>query len=412
MKILVVVPHFPPDLAPTGTVVGRIVDELAGMGHRLHVVTSLPWYRLHDVEEPWRGRPVRVERTGWGRVTRVWPFPTSKEDLRRRAASYAAFTAVVTLAALPPRPSADVVFAMSPPLTLGLSGIVAAAWHRAPLVFNVQDVFPDVAVELGVIGEGRVLRAARKLELMVYRRAAAVTVLSDDIAENVSAKLSAAGVDPVGKVEVIPNFVDVEAIRPGSRENSYRREFGLGDRTVVMYAGNVGFSQSLHLMLEAARRMRDRSDVVFVVNGAGAALEQLKAEARDLPNLLFVGYQPADRLAEVLAAADVQVVPLKKGLARSSVPSKLYTILAAGRPVLASVDEGTEVARIVRSSGAGMWVPPDDPHAFVDTLRQLIDSPEQRAEMGMRGRAFVERWVSPRGVAERYDQLFRRLAGP
>src|SRR5262249_16944681 len=159
---------------------------------------------------------------------------------------------------------ADGVLAMSPPLTLGLTGRAIATARRAPLVFNIQDVFPDAAVELGAISSGRVIDAARRLERASYRAADAVTLPSHDLRDSVAAKL------PPGertKVRVIPNFVDTAAVRPLDRMTSYRRQLGIGTETVVMYAGNVGLSQSLELILAAAEKLSHREDIVFVVNG-------------------------------------------------------------------------------------------------------------------------------------------------
>jgi colanic acid biosynthesis glycosyl transferase WcaI len=278
-------------------------------------------------------------------------------------------------------------------------------------------VFPDVAVELGLLTDRRVIAAASWVERFTYRRADAVTVLSDDLADNVRAKLGEATgrvernvrAARDGKVVVIPNFIDTERIRPGRAENSYRREFGLEGRRVVMYAGNVGLSQSLDLMLDAAAALAPEDDVVFVINGGGAARPELERRAAGLTNIRFVDMQPKARLPEVLAAADLHVVPLRRGLARSSVPSKLYSILAAGRPIVASVDPGTEVARAVGEAGAGLAVPPDDSEAFTKAVRRLLDDPAEAAAMGASGRAWVERWLSPAAVAERYDDLFSRL---
>jgi colanic acid biosynthesis glycosyl transferase WcaI len=176
-----------------------------------------------------------------------------------------------------------------------------------------------------------------------------------------------------------------------------------------MYAGNVGFSQSLELVLAAARKLADRTDVVFVINGQGSARPVLEEQAAGLDNVRFVDFQPKELLPEVLAAGDVHVVPLRRGLARSSVPSKTYSILAAGRPLVASVDEGTEVARVVEQAGAGLAVPPDDPDAFTQAVATLLDDPDRARSMGAAGRAFVERWVSPAAVAERYEALFDEL---
>ena len=406
MKLLILCPHYAPDVAPTGEVMTSIATALAARGHELHIVTALPWYREHRVEPGWGGRLWRTERTDWGRITRLHPFPTDKTNIPARAVAFAGFTGLATVAGLVARGRPDAVMVMSPPLPLGVAGWLAASSRRAPFVFNIQDVFPDVAVELGAITNPRVIRAASWLERFLYRRSAAVTVLSEDLRENVATKL---GRHRPERVHVIPNFVDTERIRPAPKENAYRDEYGLGGRTVVMYAGNVGMSQSLDLVVDAARRHRDRDALVFVVNGGGSALEGLRRAAAGLANLRFVEMQPRERLPEVLAAADLHLVPLRTGLARSSVPSKLYSILAAGRPVLASVDAGTEVASTLERAGAGVSVPPEDPDAFNEALDELLADPARLERLGTSGRAFVEGWVSPAAVGAAYEELFASL---
>jgi len=417
VNLLVICPHFDPDVAPTGVVMSRIAHELIARGNRLHVVTSLPWYQHHAIDAGWDGQLVRTERTDWGRISRVHPFPTDKRNIPARALAFGGFTALATLVGAFGQVRPDAVLAMSPPLTLGLAGRIAATVRRAPLVFNIQDVFPDVAIELGLLSGDRVIRGARALERVSYRISDAVTVLSDDLAENVRAKITI-GLEgeraqvEAEKVRVIPNFVDTNAIRPAARENSYREQYGLIGKKVVMYAGNVGFSQSLNLVLDTARSFEaSRPDVVFVINGGGSARPDLERDAAQLPNVRFVDMQPIERLPEVLAAGDIHVVPLRAGLAWSSVPSKLYSILAAGRPIVASVDPGTEVERTIERARAGIAVPPDDPRAFASALGELIDDSDRADSMGASGRLFVERWASPSAVAESYENLFAELIG-
>lgn len=411
LDLLVLCPHFEPDTAPTGAVMTRIVHELVARGNRVHVVTSLPWYRNHRVEPGWEGARTQVEQTAWGSITRLHPFAApDKRNLLRRALGFVGFSALVGwrgLGAGRPR-KVDAVVAMSPPLTLGLTGWVVHLWRRGPLVFNVQDIFPDAVVASGALDTGSakgraIVAVAGWLERLTYRRSAAVTVLSDDLADNVRAKLPER---QRAKVRVIPNFVDVEAIRPGERRNDYRRELGIGDEPVVLYAGNVGFSQSLDLVLAAAREL---PEATFVVHGDGSAKTELLAAAEGLPNVRFSPYLAAERLPEVLAAGDVHVVPLKAGLGSVSVPSKTYSILAAGRPVVAAIDAGTEVPRILAESGAGTAVPPDEPAPFVDALRDLLADRERAAAMGAAGRRWVERTVSPAAVGQAYDALVREL---
>lgn len=406
MNVLVVCPHFRPDVAPTGEVMTSIVEHLAARGHRLHVLTALPWYRNHRIDDDWRGSWSRTETTEWGAITRLHPFPTDKSNIPARAAAFGGFTALAALSGMKPQFRPDVVLAMSPPLVIGMAGVaLARRWH-VPLVFNIQDVFPDVAIEVGAITGPRVIKAARWLERTLYRQSDAVTVLSEDLRLNLAAKL--AGHRPE-RVRVIPNFVDTGVVRPGPHENDYRQQFGLEGKTVVMYAGNLGYSQPVELLIDSARALRDVPELMVVVNGGGSARADLIARAEGLDNVRFVPMQPKERLAEVLAAADVHTILLRPGLARSSVPSKLYSILAAGRPCVAAVDPDTEVTRTLAAADAGVAVGPDDGTALTAALRSLVANPAERSRLGLNGRAWVEQWLSPSAVAEAYEDLFTEL---
>ena len=409
LRIAVLCPHFAPDTAPTGAVFTRIVHELAELGHELHVITTLPWYREHAIEPEWksrgvRGKLVRRESTPWGSITRVHPFPgADKRNLLRRAAGFIGFSALAGLTSLRGG-RVDAVIAMSPPLTLGLTGWGTHLVRRGPLVFNIQDVFPDAAIATGAITNRGVIAVARRLERISYHRAAAITVLSDDLRDNVVAKVKSSH---RARVHVIPNFVDTEFIRPLDRLTNLRGELGIGDGPVVLYAGNLGFSQSLEMVVDAAAEF---PDATFLINGDGAARQALHDRCVALPNVIFSGYQPHDRLAEVLATGDIHLVPLKAGLGRVSVPSKTYSILAAARPVLAAIDPGTEVPRILQASGAGIAVEPDDPQQFATALRTMLADLPGWATKGAAGREWVLRAASPRAVALEYERLIRSLA--
>lgn len=401
---MVLCPHFTPDLAPTGVVMTRIVSELAARGHELHVVTSLPWYRNHAIEPGWGGRLWRTEKTEWGSIIRVHPFPgKSKSNLLRRALGFIAFSYAVGIRSvhadgLPFK--VDGVLAMSPPLTLGLTGWCTKIIRRAPLVFNIQDVFPDAAIQTGAISNKKIIAAAKWLERMSYQRSDAVVLLSQDLRTNIASKIDKKFHH---RLHVIPNFVDTIAITPQDRMTAYRSELGIGNQLVVMYAGNVGFSQSLNLVVDAAARF---PDIAFVVNGDGAARKKLEEDCAQLTNVFFGDYQPIERLSEVLATGDIHLVPLRAGLASVSVPSKSYSILAAGRPMLAAIDPGTEIPNMLQQSGAGVAVEPDNSTAFIEALGQLVSRREELHEMGSRGRTWVETHVSPASVAAQYEAIF------
>ena len=406
LRLIVLCPHFEPDMAPTGVVMTRIVHELAARGHELHVVTSLPWYRKHQVETGWAGALWRIEKTTWGSISRVQPFAgQTKSNLVRRAVGFILFSYFVGLRALFAGGfwrRADGVLAMSPPLTLGLIGWHTKLFRGGKLVFNIQDVFPDAAVETGAISNQRVIAAASWLERVSYQRSDSVVLLSDDLANNVQQKLDQKFHK---RIKVIPNFVDTQAIVPMSPLTNYRRELGIGESLVVMYAGNVGFSQSLELMIEAARVL---PHVIFVINGEGSARKSLEAKAHALSNVKFGDYQDASRLSEVLATGDLHVVPLRRGLGSVSVPSKTYSILAAGRPICAAIDLDTEVPRILAAANAGVCVEPDDQAAFVSAIAAMIGDRKSLEEMGASGRKWVEGHASPQSIAQRYEALYMR----
>ncbi|MEO8163182.1 MAG: glycosyltransferase family 4 protein, partial [Ilumatobacteraceae bacterium] len=233
-----------------------------------------------------------------------------------------------------------------------------------------------------------------------YQTSSAVVLLSDDLLHNVEHKVSPSH---RSALHVIPNFVDTIAITPLDRMTDYRRELGIGTGMIVMYAGNVGFSQSIELLILAAREI---PNIDIVINGDGAARSSLQELAQDCTNVHFVDYQPIERLGEVLASADIHVVPLKAGLASVSVPSKVYSILAAGRPILAAIDADSEIPRILASSGAGISVPPEDAEKFISAVRWLVGQPDLLLEMGAKGRRWVEQHVSATAVASEYEALF------
>ena len=406
MRLLLLCPHFEPDLhAATGEVMTKLVHSLADRGHRVDVVTSLPWYRGHDVHAEWRGRPWRVEDADHGRIVRVWPFPVDKNNIPARAVGFGGFTTLVAGAALL-QAKPDVVMGMSPPIFLGDAAWLAAKRFRVPFVFNVQDIFPDVAVELGALTNERVIAAARAHERSVYRRADAITVLSTDQQRNVQAKLEA---DAADKVRIIHNFADTERVRPVARETPYRTEHGLTGKRVVMYSGNVGLSQAFELVRAAADHFADRPEVQFVINGEGAGRPAVDEWAARRPNVTVADFVPREAVSDVLGAADLHLILLKKGLAQSSTPSKMYGILAAARPVLASIDEGSEVQLTIEAAGAGRAVPPEDVPAFLSALEEMLADTAALESMGRNGRAHLAESFSPAAQARAFDELFTEL---
>jgi colanic acid biosynthesis glycosyl transferase WcaI len=213
---------------------------------------------------------------------------------------------------------------------------------------------------------------------------------------------------------LVYDWVDTDLIQPLPRDNGFAREHNLADGFVVLYAGNIGLSQGLEHVLAAAELLADHPDFHFVLVGDGAGREQLAAQAeqRRLVNVQFLPFQPRARLPEVLATADVSLVTLRHGVGSGSLPSKTFSILASGRPVLASVDEGSETWNLVERAEAGLCVPPESPAQLAKAILRLSQDDDLRERLGQNGRAWAERYHSPQSAAEQFEKLLVEVGKP
>ncbi len=406
-RILILSLHFAPDTVSNAVVVTELAEELAKHGHAVTVVAALPYHQGHRIETGYAGRLWRKGRHAGIPVFRTWLLLRGgKRDVGGRFLAYGTYNLTSTLVAAFTGPY-DVVLTPSPPLTIGVCGWLLARLWGARFVYNVQDIYPDAAVKLGLLRNPCTIRFFSWLERFVYARADAVTVLSEDFRRNLLAK----GV-PAGKIALIPNGVDTELVRPLPRENAFAREHGLADRFVALYAGNVGLAQGLETLVDAAGHLRSPDAHVTIV-GNGAAREALEERARKSAQgrVSFLPFQPRERVPELYASSDVGIVILRPGMGDSSVPSKMYTIMAAGKPIVASVDAESEVARLIGQVGCGIAVPPGDPAALAGAIDAMRSDEKRAASMGTRGREYVVGHHSRQVVGDRYDGLVLELTG-
>lgn len=404
--MLVLHQHYWPEIAATAQLLTDVCEDMATAGWEVTVVCGQPSYR--KVEGVDAQLPREQAHRGV-QIRRVWSYVPGRRDIPRRLAHYASFFGSSLLeAARVARP--DVVLIMStPPLLLGVSGSLLHALRGVPFVYSVQDVYPDVAVSLGVLPErGPLTSAIGAAARVLYRQAQRVVTLSEGMADS----LVAHGVAR-DQITVIPNWADCEQVRPLPRDNAFARAHGLTDRFVVQYSGNVGLSQGLEHLLQAAAQIPD-DDVLFTIVGDGNAREGLRRQARELGlrNVTFLDPQPRERLPELLASADVSLVPMRRGVANDLVPSKLYGIMAAGRPVLASVDARSEVARVLREFECGVVAQPDDAASLAQAIKKCRDmSPSVLEGMGQRGREACEARFSRRVCTGAYRAALLAAAG-
>lgn len=406
MRILLLSTYFAPDTSSNSVIVTDLAERLVEAGHAVTVVTTFPHYDINRIWDRYRGRLVQRERNGNLDVFRTYVYlPQRKTNIVGRVWSYLSFNVLSFLVGLITGPC-DVVLAPSPPLTNGGVAWLLSRLKGARFVYNVQDIYPDVAIKLGVLKSRRAIAFFSWLERFIYRKADAITVISEGFRRNLLAK----GV-PEEKLQLIHNFVDTKFMVPRPRHNRFSRDHGLDNRYVALFAGNVGLSQGLSTVLEASRLLQPHPDILCLIVGDGAGKADLvtQVEQAGLANVRFLPFQPRSMLPDMYATADVCLVPLKHGIAENSVPSKVYTIMAAARPLIASIDEGSDVWQFVQETGCGLVVPPEDPNAVADAILSLYHNRSLGREMGLKARDRVERDYTPQIVADKYTELFRQL---
>ena len=411
--VLVLSLVFPPDSVSTAQIMGDLAVDLGRLGHRVSVLTTTPHYnRDPDAEAR---QPLR--RTWGGVVARshfggaeVWHtvMPRKDASVPKRLAAWCLFHALSLVVGILALRRVDVILAPSPPLTIGVAAWLLGRWHRAPFIYNVQELYPDIAINLGAVRRPWLIRVLFALERFVYARAARIAV----IAERMRQRLLEKGVPP-DRVVVIPNFVDTTALEPVPAPNAFTREFGLQGRFLVSYAGNLGQAQGLETLLDAAALLRDESAIVLVLIGSGGLWDTLEARiaAERLDNVRLLPYLPFSRVPEIYGASQLSVVAQAASIGADAVPSKVYRIMASRGVVLAATDDASDLARLVREAGCGYVVPQDDPAAIAAAIRRAFERRTELAAMGEAGRAhMVTRYARP-VVTAHYDALVRQLAG-
>jgi colanic acid biosynthesis glycosyl transferase WcaI len=397
--------RFHPDLTGTGPLVTDLATDLVELGDEVTVITSMPHYGSHDVPPEYRGRLIHRSNFDGVDLWRTFVYVPPRPSGFQRSINYLSYTFMSIVGGLMAK-KPDVILCINPPITVGFSGWLLGLLRRAPVVFNVQDVWPDCLVIIDQLRSPLLTRVFQRLEKFIYRVSARVTVLSEGMKENLLRK----GV-PAEKVVVIPNWANVEAIRPVEGENNFREAQGLNGHFVVMFAGNLGFIAMLDQVLDAARLLEDEPDIQFLIVGEGNAKPGLLSRAGELglKNLRFLPTQPKELLAEMLGAADLSLVTLNRRLGQLNVPSKTYSIMASARPVLASVPEDSEIAQLVEAADCGMSVPPEDPLSLAWAIRDLARQPEKLQSYGANGRRYVEQHLDRRRLTGRYHKLLHQI---
>jgi colanic acid biosynthesis glycosyl transferase WcaI len=396
-----------PDQAATGQLLTELAEDLVSrFGSEVTVVAGRALNAARE-DPTWRLRPVTREHHQGVDIHRANGTRLQPRRFAGRAANYVSYFSAAVLASFGvDRP--DIVVSLTDPPIVGLAALWTARRAGARFVFLCEDIFPEVAALVEDFQNAAVNASLDRINRHLLRHADAVIALGDRMRRRL---VEEKGANPA-RVHVIHNWADCDAIVSGPKDSPFAREHGLDDRFVVMHSGNVGLSQNLEVLIEAADRLRSKERLTIAIVGDGSKrqlLERMTAD-RGLQNVRFFPYQPKALLFDSFSAADVFLVSLKSGLEGFIVPSKVYGILAAGRPYIAATDQSSEPAIIAREGGCGLVAAPGDPDALAAAIMSLYDNPAATREMGARARQVA--WRFDRKVAvQAYHDLFMRLAG-
>jgi len=406
MHLLVIGINYFPEMTSVAPFTTGLCEHLVKHGHRVSVISAFPYYPQWRVHDKYQGLLYKREQINGVDVRRVIHFvPSKPRNLAQRLFHDISFSfnAMLTIPLVGP---VDGIFCSSPPPFLPPVAWLASRIRDVPFAMQLTDLAADAGTSLRIMDEQTwLVRWAHALEKFNYARAARISVLCSAFKKN----LIRMGV-PAEKIYLVPSWADVESIRPLPRQNIFRRENRLAEiNFIVLHAGNMGLKQSLRTVVEAARLGEASSpDTIWLLVGDGEErrhLQELVAEY-GLSALHVLPLQPANLFPYVLAAADVLLLVQMASITDAVIPSKLLTYMAAGRPIVASVNKHSEAARCIREGDCGLIVPPEDPRSLIDAIKYLRSMPAEAQRLGANGRAYVEERFAKRVVLRLYDSFF------
>ncbi|MFN0158898.1 MAG: glycosyltransferase family 4 protein [Bacteroidota bacterium] len=400
---------FSPDAVSTSYLMTDLARQLKIFGHDVVVLTTTPHYNL-DVGSLER-QPMRKHWLGLlGESSLdgipVWHvrLPMKGDRVYTRVLDYLYFHLVSLIVGLFRIGRYDLVITPSPPLTIGIVGWLLSGARHVPFVYNIQEIYPDFAVNQGLIKNRLFIRILKWLERFVYDRSARVVSISEWFNQIVKDRVDNR------KLVVIPNFVDTQLYRPLPRSNAFAEQHDLVRTFNVLYGGNIGLSQDWDAFLLAAERLHDLP-IQFVIVGDGARRKWLEETVvqRNLRNIRLLGYQARETMALVNASADICTIPMKASTTKDTFPSKIYTIMACAKSVIVQADDDSELAWLINSVKCGRVVPPGDAEAYVRAVELSYHDNNKLTDEGQRGFEFVKRQYSKEVVGEKYSKLVHDL---
>ena len=400
MRIGILTQYYPPETGAPQARLSELAQRFAAAGNEVFVLTAMPSYPIGRIYDGYRGIWRRERRDGVS-VLRTWAYPTRSVRMIPRVWNYLSFVISSLIGGVLALPKLDFLLTESPPLFLGISGWLLSMASRARWIFNVSDLWPESVVRLGVVREGLALRSAQVLESFCYKQAWLITAQSREILQDICRR------HPDKAVYHLSNGVDTDLFHPGSRTTGHFGKAAESGECVAIYAGLHGIAQGITQILDAAVELKLTSTLRLVLVGDGPEKQALMEDARrrELHNVTFLDSCSRSEMPQLLASADIAVIPLRTRLP-GAVPSKIYEAMGSGLPVVV-VAEG-EPAEIIRNNDCGLAVAPGDTAGLVNALRTLAQDPGLRERLGQAGAGSRLRTIQSRHDRPRLSRLSRR----
>ncbi len=413
MKILIFGLNYSPEPTGTGKYTGEMASWLAKQGHQVEVITSLPHYPAWEIDQDYSGKGFITERVEDVLVKRAPLYVPNIQRITsinriRMELSFNLNTLRYWVPIFFKKEKFDVVIAVSPPMQVGLLPYIYSLFRKVPWLFHIQDLQVDAAVRLNMLKSSKFTDFLFKIENYLLRKATVVSSITEAMLKRIESK----NILPE-QMWLFPNWSDVNFITPLTKNsNIFRKELGItDDKVVFMYSGNIGEKQGLEIILDAATILSYEKNIQFIISGEGAARDRLVKDAmeRNLDNVNFLPIQPIEKLGQLLAAGDVHLVIQKAEAADLVMPSKLTNILAAGRPVIATAEEGTELYEVITKHDLGEIGKPNDVENLVENILTLSKSNEVRNSIGEKSRAYAIRYINKENVLKEFEEKLLKL---
>ncbi|MGD1701613.1 glycosyltransferase family 4 protein [Dapis sp. BLCC M229] len=407
MRILIYSYNYHPEPIGIAPLMTELAEGFAKRGHQVRVVTGMPNYPERKVYDEYKGKFFITEEQNGVTVQRSYIHVRgSKPGLLDRLLLDGSFILSSLWQAFNGwKP--DIIFATTPPILISLPVSFYGLFSNSSVVLNIQDIVSEAAVRVGLVKKDSwIVGLAETIENLAYRKAAKISVIAEDFAT----KLIEQGIDK-NRIVCIPNWVDLNFIRPLDKDNYFREEHNLQDKFVVVYSGNIALTQGLETVVKAAASLKEKSEISFVILGEERARQQLQecCDNYQADNVTLLPLVAREKLPEMLSAADVGLVIQKKTVTAFNLPSKIPVILASGRPIIASVPDTGTAMRVVKESGGGIVVTPEDSQALAEAILELYENPEKLEQLGQQGRKYAEENFGSKNALNSYEGLFAEI---